>query len=153
MLFVRKSPWPKSPTSNLTVRRSLILVFYSSLLSSHKGTPSKFHWPRHLNSSSHLPSQVTQRESSSLETRTSMSNFAGEMGILRSICSCCTERRECSERLETRIWFIRNCTHGRVPDDAWFCVRYRFEQQTFPCDVSGPFDFQQNSGWGTWRRD
>ena len=59
MPFVRKSPWPKSPTSNLTVslqelRRSLILVFYFSLLSSHKVTPSKFHWSRHLNSSSHL---------------------------------------------------------------------------------------------------
>ena len=25
-------------------------------------------------------------------------------------------------------------------------VCYPLEQQTFPCDVSGPFDFQQNSG-------
>ena len=65
MPFVRKSPWPKSPTSNLTVLVALItasfglsgieMVFYFSLLSSHKGTSSKFHWPRHLNGSSHLP--------------------------------------------------------------------------------------------------
>ena len=43
------------------------------------------------------------------------------MGILRSICSHCTERRECSERLATRIWFIRNCTRGRVmtPDSVF----------------------------------
>ena len=129
--FVRKSPWPKSPTSNLTVLVALLtasfglskteMVFYSSLLSPSKGTPSKFHWLRHLNSSSHLPSQVTQQETSSLETRTSMSSFAREMGILRFISSCCTERRECSERLATRIWFIRNCTRGRVmtPDSVF----------------------------------
>ena len=49
---------------------------YFSLLSSHKGTPSK----RHLNGSSHLPIQVTQRESSSLETRTSMSRLCWRNG-------------------------------------------------------------------------
>ena len=95
------------------LRRSWILVFYSSLLSSHKGTPSKFHWLRHLNGSSHLRGPLLWKHGQVCQ------DSAGEMGILRSICSCCTK-----DESDPNGWRHEFGSYGiaQVPHDAWFCM-------------------------------
>ena len=71
-----------SPNHSLRILRLSFSGIWTTMatyryVSSHRGTLSKFHRPRHLNGSSHLP---TQRESSSLETRTSMSRLCWRCG-------------------------------------------------------------------------
>ena len=111
MPFVRKPPWPKSPTVSLQkLRRSWILVFYFSIQVPLTEASQQF---------------FSSSGSSSLEI---CQDSAGEMGILRSIWSFYTERLEYPERLATRFWFIRNCTRGRVP--PWRLILCSLSPQT-----------------------